>query len=198
MLWCLSVCKRRKHYCLVSPSTVWFVYDTALDGQRCCIVVVGATSVAVERLLRLLSVPLQQRSDSWRGRLLDNGATRHHTCYPACLQHHQSLRQPPRFVNVSLWREGEMLLPCASDGPDTVPKSPIQPCQRPIWTRRVFKHLAHVRQLFLLVQIGSNWCKPRYNPAAPKSWPLLTLPHTSISSLSSVLMCIKLHCTEQI
>lgn len=65
MLWCLSVCKRRKHYCLVSPSTVWFVYDTALDGQRCCIVVVGATSVAVERLLRLLSVPLQQRSDSW-------------------------------------------------------------------------------------------------------------------------------------
>lgn len=97
MLWCLSVCKRRKHYCLVSPSTVWFVYDTALDGQRCCIVVVGATSVAVERLLRLLSVPLQQRSDSWRGRLLDNGATRHHTCYPACLRHHQSLRQPPRF-----------------------------------------------------------------------------------------------------
>lgn len=32
-------------------------------------------------------------------------------------------------VNVVLWSEGHMLLPCASDGPDTVPKSPIQPSQ---------------------------------------------------------------------
>lgn len=33
-----------------------------------------------------------------------------------------------------------MLLPCASHGPDTVPKSPIQPSQRQIWTKRVFEN----------------------------------------------------------
>lgn len=35
-------------------------------------------------------------------------------------------------------------------------------------------------------------------PGCTKELALLTLPHTSISSLCSVLMCIKLHCTEQI
>lgn len=69
----MSVCLLKKEHCLVSPSTVWFVYEHSFRWEVLLYCGCLARTVVVGLLLWLLSVPLQ-RCSNWYS-LLDNGAT---------------------------------------------------------------------------------------------------------------------------
>ena len=89
-----------------------------------------------------------------------------------------------------------MLLPCASDGPDTVPKSPVQPSRCQMWTQNIHRNMIqsrrrryvfkHLRLLTAVLPRSGNTDANSIHLTAPKSWPFNPPP----SHVGFVCFCI--------